>query len=85
MCRSEGDREGSCVPLSESVPAFAIKSGRGRGVARAKTLFTGGVMFGEGGFRTITRSSVFAASVVPVASRQSSPLACTVIVFPNAL
>lgn len=39
------EREGvsSCVRLSESVPAFAIKSGRGcGGGARAKMLFTGG-------------------------------------------
>ncbi|CAH2240039.1 jg18079 [Pararge aegeria aegeria] len=30
-CASEKEGFGSCVPLSESVPAFAIKSGRGGG------------------------------------------------------
>lgn len=52
VSRSERDGVGSCVRLSESVPALAIKSGRGSGGgARAKMLFTaGGVLFGEGGF-----------------------------------
>lgn len=43
ISRSERERVGSCVRLSESVPALAIKSGRGSGGgARAKMLFTAG-------------------------------------------
>lgn len=44
----EREGVGSSVRLSESVPALLLNQGGGG--ARAKMVFTGGVLFAEGGF-----------------------------------